>query len=423
MNSTPNRSTAVSSAAAAAATPGAPRRPRILGLDGPRGLACVAVLALHVNAHYSPVVMDTYKLQLLGQALVFFFALSGFLLYLPYVKVMFADPQTATMPSTKVYVLHRILRVFPGYIVIFLLACFVLRAVYVENPAIQPPGTEDGTGMITDPLQLISNLTLTQSYFPTYFQTGINPSWSLSLELIFYASLPVLGVLGLWLARRTRLRPVTVALVAPLVLLAVGTVGKLLSPLVQRAVGEYDPMLAEWGPNWVAVFNRSFFSLADNFVFGMVAAVLFVAISSGVMTGHLVRRLRWYCGALLLPSLVVGVALIAMHSHFQSTAVALASGLIIMFIVAPLARGEQSAFARHLDWRPFRYLGEVSLSIYLWHFPVLLVVGRLGLMSGDTVPGMLLNVTIVLAVCVAFAAVTYHFVERPAMTWAKRFKR
>lgn len=422
MNAPPNDTT-VSSAAAAAKAPGAPRRARILGLDGPRGLACVAVLALHVNAHYSPVVMDTYKLQLLGQSLVFFFALSGFLLYLPYAKAMFADPSTATMPSTKVYALHRILRVFPGYIVIFLIACFVLRAVYVENPAIQPPGTEDGTGMITDPVQLISNLTLTQSYFPTYFQTGINPSWSLSLELIFYASLPVLGVLGLWLARRTRLRAVAIGLIAPVVLLAIGTVGKLVAPLIQAQVGEYDPLLAEWGPNWIAVFNRSFFSLADNFTFGMVAAVIFVAITSGAMSGHFVRRLRWYCGALLLPTLVVGVALIAIHSHFQSTAVALASGLIIMFIVAPLARGEDSAFARRLDWRPFRYLGEVSLSIYLWHFPVLLVLGRLGLMFGDNVAGMLANVAMVLAVCVAFAAVTYHFVERPAMTYAKKLKK
>lgn len=385
-------------------------------------MACVAVLALHVNAHYSPLVMDSFKLQLLGQSLVFFFALSGFLLYLPYVRVMFADPQTTKMPSTKAFALHRVLRVFPGYLVIFLIACFGLRAVYVQNTALQAPGTDDGTGMMTDPTELLANLTLTQSYIPKYFQTGINPSWSLSLELIFYATLPAFGILALWLLRRTRFRPLSVALIAPLALLVLGTIGKLLAPVVQREVGVYDPLLSEWGPNWLAVFNRSFFSLADNFTFGMLAAVVFVAITSGAISGHLARRMRWYCGALLLPALVVSLGLISIHSHFSSTAVALSAGLMVMFIVAPVARGEHSEFARYLDWRPLSYLGETSLSIYLWHFPVLLVMGRLGIMSGDTVPGMLLNVLLVLVVSVLLAAVTYRFVERPAMMWAKRFR-
>ncbi len=413
----------ISAEAPGTAPAGKPARTRIVGLDGPRGLACAAVLVLHVNAHYSPKVMDSFKLQLLGQALVFFFALSGFLLYLPFVRAILADPGTVRPPDTRVFAVHRVLRVFPAYLTIFLISSLVFGAVYLENVAIQPPGTDAGTGRMTAPGAIVANLTLLQSYLPQYFQTGLNPSWSLSLELVFYLSLPIFGALALALRRRTGLAPIGIALLAPLTLVVIGAVGKALAPAVQREVGVFDPNLAEWGPNWLAVYNRSFVSLADNFAFGMVAAVLFAAIASGLLTGHVVRRLRWYCAPLLAVSAAASLALIAVHSHVSSTAVALLSGLVILFIVAPLARGEQSRFAGGLDWAPVRYVGEISLSVYLWHFPVLLVLGRWGLMAGDTPAGMLRNVALVLTVSLALAALTHRFVEKPAMALAKRYRR
>ena len=49
--------------------------------------------------------------------------------------------------------MHRIARILPGYLVIFLLVNYVLRLRSRES-GVQPPGTEDDTGMITDPWQL-----------------------------------------------------------------------------------------------------------------------------------------------------------------------------------------------------------------------------------------------------------------------------
>jgi peptidoglycan/LPS O-acetylase OafA/YrhL len=98
-------------------------------------------------------------------------------------------------------------------------------------------------------------------------------------------------------------------------------------------------------------------------------------------------------------------------------------GLAILVIVAPLARGEKSAIARCLDIRPIRFVGKVSLSAYLWHYPILLVMGRWGLMAGDTLAGMLQNVVVVLAVTLLVSAVTYYLVEEPVMTAAKRYRR
>jgi peptidoglycan/LPS O-acetylase OafA/YrhL len=375
-----------------------------------------------VSGHYSPTIMAAGKLQLLGHALVFFFGLSGFLLYLPYVRGIARGRDSARAPNVREFALHRVLRVFPGFIVIFLLGSFLLRAVYLQNPAVQPHGTDHGTGMMTDPLQLLANLTLVQTYIPSYLQTGVNPSWSLSLELVFYVSLVVFGLMTLSLRRRTRMHPLVIALIPPAVLMVIGLVGKALTPLVVEHYHVTDPLLREWGPNWVAVYSRSFLPLADNFAYGMLAAIVVVAIEQGRLNDHLTRRMRWYCGLALPPALMVSLALTAMHTPFQTTAVAITAGLAILFIVAPLARGDDSALARHLDWRPFRYIGEVSLSVYLWHFPILLVMGRLGWMAGDSVGGMLRNIALVMTVAVLAATITYRYVERPALKLAKRYR-
>jgi peptidoglycan/LPS O-acetylase OafA/YrhL len=397
-------------------------RSRIIGLDGLRGIACIGVLVLHVSSHYSPTVTQTFKIGIGGQGLIVFFALSGFLLYLPYVNAITRDRAAIKLPDTRTFALHRFLRVFPGYVVVFLLCSFLLRAVYLENAAIQAPGTDNGTGMMTDPVELVANLTLVQTYFPQYFQTGLNPSWSLTLELVFYLTLPLFGLLMLGLRRRTKLSPLLVASIAPTVLLVIGLVGQTLAFRLQRHFNVYDPLLMEWGPNWVAVWNRSFLSLASTFTFGMLAAVIFVAIRSGALTGHFAKRIRWYCAAAIVPATLAGILLIMLLSHYFFTVVALVAGLMVLFIVAPIARGEDSTFARLVDWRPFKYVGEVSLSAYLWHFPVLIVLGRLGWMAGDTVGGMLRNVALVLVVTLVLASVTYRYIEKPSLALAKRYK-
>src|SRR4029077_20216035 len=101
------------------------------------------------------------------------------------------------------------------------------------------------------------------------------------------------------------------------------------------------------------------------------------------------RRMRLLSAIAVWPMLFVMILLIALKSPFASSALGMVCGLAILVIVAPLARGENSAIARCLDIRPIRFVGKVSLSAYLWHYPILLVMGRWGLMAGDTLAGML----------------------------------
>jgi peptidoglycan/LPS O-acetylase OafA/YrhL len=404
---------------------GASTRPRIIGLDGARGLSCLGVAVMHICCHYSPNTASTYRTNLFGTGLIFFYVLSGFLLFLPYVRNLVADRESAKLPSTKNFAIHRFARIMPGYLAIFLLCNYVFSVAYVQNASIQPPRTEDGTGTITNIWQLLANLTLVQSYVPQYFQTGLNPSWSLTLELAFYASLPVLGALLFMLRKRTSLRPFGIALVAPALLLVIGFVGKMMLPLLIAHFGVTDPLMVDWGPNWVAVFLRSFIASADNFAFGMLAAVVVVAMERRVLRESVSRRVRMVSAVAALPVALLCAVLLAsggVMALFGVSAVALLAGLAILVIVVPLMRGETSAIANLLEMAPFRFIGKISLSAYLWHFPVMLLLGRAGLMASDTLGGMVWNVALGLTAAVLISVVTYYAVERPAVNWAKRYR-
>jgi len=400
-----------------------PTHTRIIGLDGIRGLGCLAVVMGHVALSYSPVTHDKAFLGVLGLALILFFVLSGFLLFLPYIRRLTKDPAKAVMPDTKQYALHRFFRVFPGYLTIFLICNFVLQVAYVQNSAIQPHGTDAGTGMITDPWELLANLTLTQTYIPEYVQTGISPSWSLTLEIAFYAVLPVLGFLLFALRKRTDVKPLVLACLAPAILLAVGVIGRLFAPLVFAASGADTVMMQNWGPTWAAVFMRSFITNADLFAYGMFAAILFVAIEQGVISAPAARRIHLLCFPLLLVSFAAALVLAVKGTVFATAGIGFVSAVFIAIVVLPLARGKDSPIARFLDLKPFYFVGMISLSVYLWHYPVLLLLGRYDLAAGDSWSGMFRNVAVVAVVTILLSTITYYAVERPGLGLVKRFRK
>jgi peptidoglycan/LPS O-acetylase OafA/YrhL len=133
-------------------------------------------------------------------------------------------------------------------------------------------------------------------------------------------------------------------------------------------------------------------------------------------------RVRLYSVLALLPVMVVAAGLTALHSAYATSALGVLCALLILVLVAPLARGADSAIARWLDLPPALYVGKVSLSAYLWHFPVMLLLARWGVLAGDTLTGMLYNVVVVLVVTMLISTVTYYGVEKPIMNVARRYR-
>lgn len=387
--------------------------PRLAGLDGARGLACLSIIFAHTSVHFTPrVITDTHLDLVLGHAVTFFFVLSAFLLYLPYVKRLAAG---RSMPPTSTYLRRRVLRIFPAYLVIFLISNFIFQAVFLVNPfTVGWSSGNNGTGMMTDPVALLANLTLSQTLFPATLQTGINPSWTLTVEWGFYLVLPVIGLLLFRRAHRSR-RPLLAAAVPAAVMFTVGMVTQVIVQILQERYYPDSILEGFWGANWTAVLSRSSLAFAAVFATGLITAVIYVALSEGKFGS--VSTITLQCG--LAAGVVLGgigaIAMFVINPHYVETLVGFASAAFILLVVAPLARREPSRLARITDWDPLRRLGLMALSIYLWHYPVLILVGRLPVAFDDNVSGMVTSFLAVAVVSVFFGWITYRLVERPAI--------
>ena len=161
---------------------------------------------------------------------------------------------------------------------------------------------------------------------------------------------------------------------------------------------------------------------ADQFAFGMVAAVLLAWFRQTRESPASASSWRW--GSLA----AAGVAVVATRlwdwGVFEFTVVAFAFGALLLFVATPARRGGPGTLARVLDWGPARYTGLVSYSMYLWHMSVIWIVLRFGLaIPGTSVASYLANVVIVVLGTMALSTVTYFLVERPALALKSRVRR
>lgn len=380
------------------------------GLDGVRGAGALAILAAHCVAHFAPTATPNGIAQILAQALTVFFAMSGMLIYTPFVRDIARAERRLKVGR---YVRRRLLRIFPVYLVIFVICDFGFRAVYLSNAVETGARASDaGTGMLTEPGPLLLNLSLLQTFFPDHLQTGINPSWSLTTELTFYALLPVLAV---WLVGRSS-RRLALALIPPAALAAAGLAGRAWAEHLYAQTSGLSVFEAEFGAHGVAVLSRSLLAIGDTFAVGMAVAVLFVWTERGELPRWTRRTATAAAWSLVAVGSVGALLIRESHPWFMGTFTSLAAGGVILLMVDPGARGESSALVRVASWRPIEYLGEISLSLYLWHFPMIILASRAGLFDTDSLASLAGSVVLVGSAASLLGAITFAWIERPAMT-------
>jgi peptidoglycan/LPS O-acetylase OafA/YrhL len=375
-----------------------------------RALAASSVLLFHVWTTSSPdgesasIGQVTRVLPDLAFGVTLFFTLSGFLLYRPFVAALV---RSTGPPSFGAYLRNRALRILPAYVVILLLSSLVLRSVYVR----------DGSGELTPQGApgaewLVRNLSLTQNYAPSGVVTGIGPAWSLAVEVVFYLSLPALVLLGAAIAKQTVSRSgrALALLVPPLVMLGLGLAGKELSAVVGSGAGD------GWGADWNSVLERSFLCHADLFAFGMALAVVRVQAEDGFVRIGPRTRVA-IAGAAVGTYLFTTTSMTGWDQMTNSplnTAMAASCALFLAFVVLPSASARRSVLVRALETRPLLFVGVVSYSVFLWHVPVIVAMRDHGLTMSGTV-GFFVNVVTVGTVVLVLSALTYRFVEEPAL--------
>jgi peptidoglycan/LPS O-acetylase OafA/YrhL len=386
-------------------------------VEGMRALAAGSIVVYHVWRYADPA--GATNLGPLNRILVnlpvgvtLFFTLSGFLLYRPFAAAILGDRD---YPDVRSYFRNRALRILPAYWVILAVTGVVLGATLVRFDLQR--------GFLgTRPALLVRDAFFVQNYGRGSMLTGIGPAWSLAIEVVFYLVLPVLAVLGVFAARRAADRGGRrlAALVPPAIVFLVGMSGKLVAANLVPGSGQGSG----WVNDWHSVLERSFWVQADLFTFGMVLAVLRVEAERGNL-----RVPRWWPGVGAAAAVVVaGSAAWAWEEGWLSqypydSLMALACGLLLASAVlsSPRARGQRWG-TRVLESRPIVWIGVVSYSLFLWHEPLTWFLRDRGVTRSGGAAAFAVNLLLVGSVSLILAALTYRFVELPALRRKRRYR-
>ena len=151
---------------------------------------------------------------------------------------------------------------------------------------------------------------------------------------------------------------------------------------------------------------------------GSAAAALLVHDWPSLNRGWCLIRSRWgRRTARILP--VAGLAVLALAVHYATGSMAeFRHGLFTvvafgtLMVVVPVAMEQRGLVARALAWRPLVWLGTVSYGVYLWHWPIFLVLNgeRTG-WSGLRLFAARCGVTLIVSV------VSWWAIEDPIRRW------
>lgn len=249
-----------------------------------------------------------------------------------------------------------------------------------------------------------------------YFSQGAAPSplqhtWSLGVEEQYYLVWPVLLVLtALALAGLARWRGATATLGRVRIVVAVVAGLGVLASATEAVLMASDARL-----------NRVYFGTdtrAQALLVGAAAAALLVRDWPAVLAGWSLIRSRWVKWvARILP--VLGVVVLAEVVHRATgSATEFRHGLLIVVAVAaaavivPTALDQDGPVARVLEVRPLVWLGVISYGVYLWHWPIFLVLN--GERTGWA------GYPLFAARCAATlgaAALSWWLIEQPVRRW------
>lgn len=349
---------------------------RVASLTGIRAVAAILVVATHAaytTGKYTHGYLGlVYSRLEIGVPI--FFALSGFLLFRPWVQAA-ADGSPA--PSVRRFAWHRIRRIMPAY------AVTVLAAYLVYH--FRAGGPNPGHTW----LGLFRNLTLTQlytdNYLYSYLHQGLTQMWSLAVEASFYVVLPGLAYLLLVVLCRRSWRP-----------------GLLLCGLAA---------LAAITPVWLTLVHHTAW-LPDGARLWLPTYLLWFL---GGMALAVLRAMGVRCyGFAVLPVAVVSflVATTPIAGEPTTSPTGLTEALvksgfyaaIATLLLAPPALGDDGWYTRWLASRPMVWLGEISYEIFLVHLVLMEIamveVLRIPVYTGSTLA--LFAVTMVLTIPVAW---------------------
>lgn len=214
--------------------------------------------------------------------------------------------------------------------------------------------------------------------------------WSLGVEEQFYLVWPALLLLVAWFAKRIPLRIKLAAVLA--VVFSTSLAWSIIQTNSDPTWAYFSPLTRAW-------------ELASG-------ALIAVALPLLRTIPPIVAAAASWLG---LCGILASAVLITAQTPFPG-ATALAPVVATSLTIIGGTRGLTTGAVRLLGLPPFQWLGMLSYSFYLWHWPILMIAAQYRGTSLSVVHNLLL-----LLVALAISAVTFYLLERPVR--ASRYLR
>lgn len=401
------------SGAAADQTPTRPKSRYIPALDGLRTLAVVAVVLYHLNLTWA-------QGGLLGVTI--FFVLSGYLI----TRLLLNEVAKTGRIDLKSFWIRRIRRLFPAVVTVVVVTCALCTIFNHVMLTKMRPDILPSLLFFNNWWQIAQDV--------SYFNALGDPSplthfWSLAIEEQFYLIWPplLLAMVSMHMSkpstRRVVLGLAAVSAIAMMVLydpaadpsrVYYGTDTRVFSLLLgawmafipdrdlapvrlARRLG-LDRLVAKHGKNAEDKQDAKAGNTAETAPAQPSALVRFWSSPASIDV----------LGIVGLVGLAAMVALTNGYTAFQYRGGTLLCSILTLMVIAACVQ-PQGMVARALSAEPLVWVGKRSYSIYLWHYPLLLLMNPVANINDTPWWQYILQVLLVVAV----AECSYRFIETP----------
>lgn len=350
------------------------KRRYITGLDGIRAIAVIMVLAYHLK-------LALFKSGFLGVTV--FFVLSGYLI----TGILISEVEEEGTIDLKNFWLRRIRRLVPAVMSMAVVIIFVSAVV---NRIIFTKGCKDFLASVlgfNNWWQIFNKI--------SYFEAAGVPSpfthcWSLAIETQFYLIYPLI-LLGIYKLVKSRGegRAKRGLLFAGVTLLLA-----LISVILMIVL--FDPQ-QDASRVYYGTDTRAF-----SLLFGALLAILW---EYRMVPRRLSASVNMVLGSVSFAVLLVMTIAINGSSNFWYRGGQF-FGTILTVLMVYAVSGRKTWLSRFLSNPVLKWIGDRSYSIYLWHYPIILLISK-----GIKASWGITLIEIVLSV--VLAELSYRFIETP----------
>lgn len=350
------------------------KRRYIKGLDGIRAIAVIMVLAYHLK-------LALFKSGFLGVTV--FFVLSGYLI----TGILISEVEEEGTIDLKNFWLRRIRRLVPAVMSMAVVIIFISAVV---NRIIFTKGCKDFLASVlgfNNWWQIFNKI--------SYFEAAGVPSpfthcWSLAIETQFYLIYPLI-LLGIYKLVKSRGegRANRGLLFAGVTLLLA-----LISVILMIVL--FDPQ-QDASRVYYGTDTRAF-----SLLFGALLAILW---EYRMVPRRLSASVNMVLGSVSFAVLLVMTIAINGSSNFWYRGGQF-FGTILTVLMVYAVSGRKTWLSRFLSNPVLKWMGDRSYSIYLWHYPIILLISK-----GIKASWWITLIEIVLSV--VLSELSYRFIETP----------